>query len=357
MVVSVKAIRGIYHYRFQIDGKRIQRSTRLRGRNKGKAMVIAQRAYDEAITRRNQLKSMPTLVDLAADWLRVRGPVVSSAHRDSVGTFSRLHLFDLGALPIDQLTTRRVELARNEYLKTHAPASANHWLRNLKLVVNWAVNDGVLPKLPWKVAKIPEQKRPRTLLPLADTPKWFAVIDDFTRRPVAQFVALAIRLMYGLGLREMEAAGARWEWIDWERQTYTPGKTKGHEADPIDIPDWLMAELLPHRKESGLIAPRRNGRQRPSGFTTTAMRHANAACQIHGLTPHRLRGTFATLLSERGVPIQEVQAALRHKDPLTTMKYLERQRGTLKQGQQRIAEQNGMMRQQNGGAPPPGPQT
>jgi integrase len=356
MVASVKLIRGIWHYRFQIDGKRIQRSTRLRGRNRGKAMAIAQRAYDDAITLRNQGKRMPTLAELAAEWLRVRGPVVSRAHATSVEAFARLHLFDLGALRIEDITTRRVELARNDYLKTHKPASANHWLRNLKLVVNWAVADGVLPKLPWKVPMIPVQKRPRTLLPLADTVKWFAVIDEFTRRPVAQGVATAIRMMYGLGLREMEAAGARWEWVDWERGTYTPGKTKGYEAEPIDMPDWLVAHLLPLRRESGLIAPRRNGRQRPSGFTATAMRHANTACQIHGLTPHRLRGTFATLLSENGVPIQEVQAALRHKDPMTTMKYLERKRGTLKKGQQGIAELNGMMRQQNGGEPAAGAQ-
>lgn len=356
MAVSVRRIRGIYHYRFQIGGKRIQRTTRLRGSaNRAKAEAIGRRAYEAALAAYNKGRPIPTLNELLAEWLNVRAPVVSKSHRASVERFARLHTYNLGNLTIDELNTRRVELARNEYLKTHAPSSANHWLRVLKAVVYWAVNDEVLPKLPWKLAQIVVQKRPRTLLPTVDTEKWFATVDKVTARPVAQGVAIAIRMMYGLGLREMEAASARWEWIDWERYTYTPGHTKGREADPIPMPPWLVEHLLPIRKESGLIAPRRNGRQRPGGFTRTTMRHANEACGIHDLTPHRLRGTFATLLSENGAPIQEVQAALRHKDPMTTMKYLERQRGTLKRAQDQITEKNGMARKQSGNISP-GPQ-
>lgn len=347
MPVSVKKIRGIYHYRFQLHGKRIQRSTRLRV--KAKAEALAQRVYDEAVLRSNGGQPIPTLADLAAEWLAVNAPpVVSDSHAASVERFARLHLYDLGALPINQLTTTRVQLARNAHLATHAPASVNHWMRILKLLVRWAVSNNVLPALPYKVAPLDLQKKPRTMLPLSATTRWFAAVDAFTARPVAQGVAIAIRMMYGLGLREMEAAGARWEWVDWERRTYTPGKTKGHEADAIPVPDWLMADLAPLRKTAGLIAPRRNGGMRPPGFTTTAMRTANAACAIEHLTPHRLRGSFATLLSESGASIQEVQGALRHKDPLTTMAYLEKQKGVLIRAQRRIAEKSGMDRQQNG---------
>lgn len=60
-----------------------------------------------------------------------------------------------------------------------------------------------------------------------------------------------------------------------------------------------------------------------SGFARTAMRFANSECSALNITPHRLRGTFATLLSEAGAPVQVVQRVLRHKDPKTTMKYLE----------------------------------
>lgn len=41
---------------------------------------------------------------------------------------------------------------------------------------------------------------------------------------------------------------------------------------------------------------RRQGRREPfnPGFTRQAMRQVNEACPVKGITPHRLRGTFAT---------------------------------------------------------------
>jgi integrase len=72
------------------------------------------------------------------------------------------------------------------------------------------------------------------------------------------------------------------------------------------------------------------------------MRSANAACQIEGLTPHRLRGTFATLLSERGLPIQTIQRVMRHKDPLTTMRYLEANLSAASDAQTSIAHLAGL---------------
>lgn len=54
------------------------------------------------------------------------------------------------------------------------------------------------------------------------------------------------------------------------------------------------------------------------------MRQANEACSVTGITPHRLRGTFATLLSEAGVPVQTIQRVMRHKSHATTMADLEK---------------------------------
>jgi integrase len=81
---------------------------------------------------------------------------------------------------------------------------------------------------------------------------------------------------------------------------------------------------------------RRDGGQLPPGYARHAIRAANAACGIEGITSHRLRGTFATLLSEEGVPIQTIQAIMRHKDVKTTMAYLETNHDTATQAQDRI---------------------
>jgi len=346
----------VYHYRFQVKPfARVQRSTRDTDRKR--ADVVARKAYDAAVVRSNGGQPLPTLAELAADWMTVHGPVVSAAHLGSVDVVARRHLYDLGDVRIDQLDTLRIETARNRHLTTHQPSSVNHWLRILKLIVKWSVKRKMLPALPWDVPMIKLQKKPRKTLPTITTADWLAAVNAVTHRDPG--VALCIRLMYGLGLRESEAGGARWEWLDWARRTYTPGETKGREAVALDVPDWLMDDLAPLRKDEGLMAPRiqgtRKGKRRPRNFSYTAIRKANLMCRTPGITPHRLRGTFATVLMETGAPLHEVQETLRHKSPLTTMGYLEKHRGNVKKAQGKMAEATGLARRESGEDLPAGP--
>jgi integrase/recombinase XerC len=92
----------------------------------------------------------------------------------------------------------------------------------------------------------------------------------------------------------------------------------------VPMADWLIECLEARRQLSGLIVARPDGQAFASGFARQAIRRANDACAIKGITPHRLRGTFATLMSEAGVPIQTVQRVMRHKSFITTMGYLEK---------------------------------
>ncbi len=335
---------SIWHFRFQVAGERVQRSTRLR--NRARAETFAQAQFDAAVVRANGGEPVPTLAELAHSWMVVHRPTVSDAHYRSIEIFQRLHMYDLGAMPVGDITTEDIELARNEHLKEHKPSSANHWLRIVKLLTMWAVKRGILKQSPWKVAMLKVQKRPRSILPIDIALMWFDVIDRATMREPG--AGTAVRLMFGLGLRESESITARWEWIDWQRKTYTPGITKGREAEPVPMADWLADHLAPMKRAGGLIAAKKDGSPFPPGFARTPMRMANVACSIKGITPHRLRGTFATLLSEAGVPIQTIQAVMRHKSPLTTMAYLEKNRDTAALAQATIAAKIGFTRRESG---------
>lgn len=329
----------IWHYRFQVAGIRVQKSTR--PKVKHEAETVADRAYDAAVIRANGGEPVPTLAELFAEWELVRAPTASASHRRTVDIVRRLHLYDLGDLRVSNITTLHIEQARNLHLVDHKPASANVWLRVITLMVNWAVKRDIIPRLPWRVTLLKVQKSPRATLSPAVAGEWLAQIDAATTRSPG--VAIAVRLLFGLGLREGEAATARWEWIDWDRRTYTPGITKGREAEPVPIPQWLLEYLVPLRKGEGLIAPLRDGTQLQPGFARRAMNKANAKCGIKGLTPHRLRGSYATLLSEAGADIQSIQAVMRHKDPRTTMGYLEKNMENVKRAQSKIAEKMGFV--------------
>lgn len=328
----------VWHYRFQISCARVQRSTR--ETVKHKADAVAEKAYNRAKLWARGDEEVPTLRALVVLWLDVHRPTVSAAHAKVVETFGRLHLFDLADVELDALTTELVEAARLEYLKTHAPASANQWLNVLKLLCRWAVRRKMIPSLPWSVKLLKVQKRPRAMLPVPHTTKWLAAVDESD----SEFgpVAVAVRLMLGIGLREVETITARWEWMDWVRHTYTPGITKGREADPLPVPDWLYTYLAARRNPSGLIVCRSDGSPCRPGFTRKIMLAANAACGVGHITAHRLRGTFATLLSEEGAPIHMVKRALRHKSINTTMAYLETNMDLVTRAQQRIANIAGL---------------
>lgn len=326
-----------WHYRFQIDGARVQKSTR--ESVKYKAEQVAQKAYDRVRLWARGDKHIPTLLELAGEWIEVHRPIVSRSHLRSVEFFKKLHTYELGAKLIDEITTDDVEAARTQHLKTHAPASANHWLNILKVLANWAVRRRIIPELPWQVKKLKLQKKPRVMLPPSSAVSWLKAVDATVGE--GRGIATAARLMLGLGLRESECITARWEWLDWDRRSYTPGLTKGREADPLPLPAWLYDYLLQQRQAQGLIVTRQDGGAFASGFARPAMRAANAACGIGNLTPHRLRGTYATMLSEQGVPVQTVQRMMRHKDAQTTMDYLEVNLETATRAQKGMAERLG----------------
>lgn len=333
-----------WHYRFQVAGVRTQRSTRMK--NRRRAEEVAQREYDAAVVRANGGQPVPTLDELIEVWTVVHRPVASAHHIRSVDTFRRLHLYALGEKRIDAITTADVEVARNLHLQGHKPASANHWLRILKLLTMWAVKRGTLAAPAWRVSMLKVQKRPRAILPLDVARTWFDAVDDAAQRAPA--IATAVRLMFGLGLRESECASAQWEWVDWQRATYTPGITKGREAEPVPMPAWLVEHLAPQRKAHGLIVVKVDGSEFKSGFARQVMRKANATCSLKGITPHRLRGTFATLLSEAGVPVQTIQKVMRHKSHATTMGYLEKNLDLAARAQDQIAANAGFMRRESG---------
>ncbi|HEY0062486.1 MAG TPA: tyrosine-type recombinase/integrase [Telluria sp.] len=344
MSANIFKVGSIWHYRFQVAGARVQKSTRLR--NRSKAETYANEAFAVAVVRANGGLPVPTLAELAQDWLVVHRPTVSAAHYSSVETCARLHFYDLANKPIGDITTEHVEAARNLHLVDHRPSSANHWLRVIKLLTMWAVRRGILANSPWKVKTIKVQKAPRVTLPVDIALAWFGAIDNATAREPG--VGTAVRLMFGLGLRAGESTSARWEWVDWNRKTYTPGITKGREAEPVPMAGWLIDYLQPMSQAAGLIACQADGSAFPEGFAKRAIKAANATCKTKGITPHRLRGTFATLLSEAGVPIQTIQKVMRHKSFITTMGYLEKNLDTAAQAQERIGGIIGFKRRESG---------
>lgn len=333
---------GIFHYRYQVGGVRVQRST---GTGiKGQAETLAMDALRDAKSLARGIIPVPTLGKLRDEWLEVHAATASAGHWRNVNTWQ---FHGMETVKLDRLTTDLVEVARAAHMEGRSAETANGWMRVLNLLVNWAIVREILPALPYRIKMLKAQKRPRSILPLSVVKAWLAAVDETARNPQ---VGTCVRLMIGLGLREGEALGARWEWIDWDSQTYTPGKTKGKEAVPVDMPAWLLDHLRTLKGDGprlGLILPWKtldDGTEtpHPSNFSRRAIAAANAATGTLGVSAHRLRGTWITQHLRAGVPVPEVQRMARHKSRNTTLGYYEESREVQRKAQEELAKRMGL---------------
>lgn len=332
--MQIKKRGSVYHYRFQVKGERFTGSTGTA--NRQQALAIAMDRWQEAKDRARGILPMQTLAEARTAWLETHAATASIGHFQNVERWDPL---DLGDVMLDRLSTELVEGARNRFLQGRSPATANGWLRILNLLGNEAVRLGRLATIPWRVKMLKVQRRPRPTLPVAKVKAYLAALDAHNPQ-----VGTAARLMIGLGLRESEALAARWEWLDQARATYTVGKAKGKEARVLPAPPWLLQHLQKAPQTLGYIIPGPEGQPHPRGFTRKGFAAANKAVKVPGLSPHRLRGTFATLHTESGTPLQVVQAMLGHKKIETTMAYVEAHLEAAKAGQDRVAQSMGFKR-------------
>ena len=284
---------------------------------------------------------VPTVGRACSDWLQLKEGFCSKANLVRArGAFGHI-LPEIGSMKADQVRTEHVVKIVQTYLKGISPSGrtrtvdgANVVLLYLKAVYNHLVANGYLAKIPFKVKKLKAQVKPRAVLPLDMVEAFLAILDSKAN----PHIGTAARAMVYMGLRESEALGMRWEWIDPSGEKYTPGKTKGKEADALPMPPDLWARIKHLRRESGWVLPGEGDAPHFPQFTRKAIRAAGAEVGVHGLTPHRLRATFATLLSRTGSSVYEVQKLLRHKQLSTTLHYVQTHEQELQEASQRLWE-------------------
>lgn len=336
-----------WHTRYQISGRRIQRSTREPLRNRAKAEQIAREIYQADLLRSRGDEPEPTLAEAVRGWVLAHTLSCSPSHVECVERFGR-QAGDLVDLKLTQLTTGRVEDQLKVYLQTHRKSTANQWLTYLRLVCKWAMRRRMIRAVPFDVRELRLKRKPKPLLPTARVTDLLDRADRAARKDPA--LVLILHLQIGLGLRSGEARRACWENVDWDRGTYTPSETKGGEVVPRPMPPWLIAALKPHAKPLGWIVPStRNGQPVSAGRLARLLDHACRDLGIPRLTPHSLRRTYATWLSEEGLPIQDISLILGHKSIKTTMGYLEHDLSRVKIAQLKVAQRTGLAGRRSGG--------
>ncbi len=339
---------GRWHFQFQLNKQRRTKTTREPLRNNAKAERIALDFHEKELLRSRGEEPEPTLREAFLMWVSHPDHVLnkSRSHLENMERCGRLHLGALADLPLTQLDGRRIQDERGEFRKTHGKSSANQWLTYIRIVCRWAITRKMIRSMPFSVGELKVSKRVKPMIPIERAAEWLEEVDALTAHDPG--VGMVLRLMLGLGLRFDEASQARWEWLDLERAVYTPGDTKGGEAWPRPVPEWILADLGVGAPPFGWMCPTLAGRLVTPGRVRRTFEAACKAVDLPRMTPHRIRATYATWLSVKGVPIQDIQVALGHKDIRTTAIYLGVDLGRIARAQASLAAEGGLAGRKSG---------
>ena len=334
---GLQKVGDTYHYCFRINAKQSKGSTRAHDLQTAKK-VLEEKRREAILGKTRQPNAAPTFSALVEEWLTTHSRTASARHLQSVELISRIWLVPLiGKHPIDEVNQGMILDARARMLEAgRSVATANHLLRVVKLLWNHAVAMGFINTVPFKVKPLRIQRKPRPTVPASRVPEFLAAIDARTSSPQ---VAVMLKVMLGMGMRESEALGMRWEWFDVDRRTYTVGKAKGKEARVIPIPSWLWDALHAMPKTiSEWVFHSVNGNLHHPHFCKKVLQRVSHELNLGNITQHRLRATFASLHAEAGTPITEIQGMLGHKDITTTMIYIETSLDTKRKAQDTLSQ-------------------
>jgi site-specific recombinase XerD len=187
----------------------------------------------------------------------------------------------------------------------------------------YAVLDGHLTANPAMAVERPkvrwEGQRRTVLHPLE-----YAALLSAARQDGASSHAL-VALLGMLGLRVSEACGA-----DVHDLHYDSGYElltimgKGHRPAhmPLPVPVLRAVHEATADRDSGPILLNRVGTRMTPASATGRLRHLGRLIGLeHPISPHSLRRTFCTAGLVSGVPLRDMQYAMRHSDSRMTLRY------------------------------------
>lgn len=311
-----------WHYELRVNGIRLHGSTKAKDLATAKKVLEAKRR--ESLEGQYRIVSrIPTLKELFEQWLTNHRSVFSSKHLVPVECIYHKWLHPrLGASKIDQIGGSAVDSLRAEIISSgRSVRYSNNILQILRLLLNYGVKTGSIREVPVKIRMSRFQQKPRQVIPAHRIQEFLSTVDRSAKNP---HIHVMIRVMVGLGLRESEVLGMRWEWFNPDHRLYLVGKAKGKTVRSLPVPVWLWDSIhgLP-RTSSEWVFPAEDGMPHRSQFCKKALQRVAFKLGLGHLTQHRLRATFASLHAEAGTPITEIQGMLGHKSITTTMIYVE----------------------------------
>lgn len=278
-----------------------------------------------------------TLFNVASDWFDIKRNDVTVDYAKDIWRSLELYVFPtLAKTPVTQVTAPMViELLRPVEAKGSLE-TVKRVTQRLNEVMDYSVNCGLAPANPLSgiraAFKKPKKENMKALAP-AELPELMAAIANASiKRTTRSLIEWQLHTM----TRPNEAAGTRWEEMDFENNQWVipAERMKKRKEHSIPLTPQMLALLESMKPISGhrdYVFPADRDPKKPTNSQT-----ANAALKRMGfagrLVSHGLRSIASTTLNEQGYDSDLVEAALAHIDKNEVRRaynrtdYLERRR-------------------------------
>ena len=286
------------------------------------------------------------------DWIKpfLAGQLSANTIRayqyDIAQFFSLQDIRQLTTEHVRRITLKNVVEYRNRLMATYRPATVNRKLSAVRSAFDYFVDGGLIERNPVKSKFVRGPRVPQESLTEALTRE---EAERLLRQPNRSTILgkrdyAILLLMLHDGLRRAEVVNLHCGTIKAEGYYHVLHVLgKGNKLRKAKIKPQVREAIAEYLEAQGIDPSASQAEKRPlftrhahgrvpwqgkteSGLTGEALRQmlgkyvkrAGITKRIH---PHSLRHTFTTLAIEGGAKIHQVQAALGHADPKTTMRY------------------------------------
>lgn len=261
----------------------------------------------------------------AAFFVDLRHRQVSSntleAYQGDLENFGQWYAHTFGEEVKPEIVTE-LDLAeyRQYLIQKYRPATVNRRLTAVRRWLEWALEKGIIGKLP----ALPKQIKQERLAPKALSKKeQNALLRAVERSQNPRDKALIYILLF-CGLRVGEVANLRIEDLEIKdrmgKLTVRSGKGAKYREVPIPAPARAALREYLGDRQDGLVFMGQRGPLTEKGIQNILKKYEYQA-RLDKLTPHMLRHTCATNLLNAGVDLVKVAAILGHENLNTTAIY------------------------------------
>lgn len=218
-----------------------------------------------------------------------------------------------------ELVKLDVDRIRINLLKKRSPQTVKHILALLRRILNFGVDRGLTPPLPFKIS-MPSVDNVKT----EDlTPEQIRRLFKVLETTPYQTAANMIKLAFFTGMRRGEIFKLRWDDLDFHKGFIFIREPKGGKSQkiPMNINAKEILQAIPEM-DSEYIFPARNGGPRKDINKDVNKIKAEAGLPADFRPMHGIRHVFATMLANSGqVDMYTLQKLLTHKSPEMTQRY------------------------------------